>query len=230
MKKICLIFGIAATFTACKNNTSSVNSTEPQSVVSEIKDAVTNDALKSATYESETVMPGGMGTTTSKVTFDDYGKKSRTQIKSSISFGGRSMNTSTNSLMVDGYVYTWQEGAKTGNKLKLDDSKFDPRNGDFSKLSEEMKKKMNFKDEGTETVNGKECKVSSYTTEQMKGKVWMWKQIPVKMEMSVVDKVITSTLKNIEENPSLPAGTFDVPADIEFKEMSMPKMPETAQK
>ena len=93
-----------------------------------------------------------------------------------------------------------------------------------------MRKKLNYKDEGTETVNGKECKVASFSSEQMKGKVWMWKQVPVKMEMSIVDKVVTSTLKNLEENPSLPSGTFDVPADVEFREMSMPKMPETAQK
>ena len=233
MQKLILIFGITALFTACKNNNTASESSEPTSVVADIKEAVTNDGLKSAIYESETIMPGGMGTTSTKVTFDDYGKKTRTEMKSAISFGGKSMNTSANSLMIDGYVYSWQTGAKKGNKFKLDESRFDPSNTDFSKLSEEMRKKLNYKDEGTETVNGKECKVASFSSEQMKGKVWMWKQVPVKMEMSIVDKVVTSTLKNLEENPSLPSGTFDVPADVEFREMSMPnapKMPETAQK
>ncbi|HRH56103.1 MAG TPA: hypothetical protein PLS10_00540 [Chitinophagales bacterium] len=221
MQKLLLIIGVLALFTSCKNNNTST-ATEPNSVVSEIKDAVTGEGLKSAIYETETIMPAGMGTTTTKVTFDDYGKKSRTEMNSAISFGGKSMNTSTNSLMIDGFVYSWQTGAKTGTKFKLDESRFDPNNLDFSKMTEEMRKKMNFKDEGTESVNGKECKVASFSTEQMQGKVWMWKQIPIKMEMSIVGKTVTSTLKNLEENPSLAANIFEVPADIDFKEMNLP--------
>ena len=44
----------------------------------------------------------------------------------------------------------------------------------------------------------------------------------MKMEMSIVGKTVTSTLKNLEENPSLSADVFAVPADVEFKEMNMP--------
>ena len=227
MKHLMLILGIAATFTACKNNTATNETAEPSSVVADVKEAVVGDGLKSGSYESETIMPGGMGTTTTKVVFDDYGKKSRTQLQTAISFGGKSMNNTSNSLMVDGFVYSWAEGTKTGSKIKLDESRFDASNMDFSKMTEEMKKKMNFKEEGNETVNGKDCKVASFSNEQMQGKVWMWKQIPVKMEMSVVGKTVTSTLKKLEENPSLPVGTFDVPADVEFKEMNLPS---TAQK
>lgn len=221
MKKILFIFSVAALFTACKNNAAPASdSSEPKSVISDIKDAVTNNGLKSAIYETETIMPGGMGTTTSKITFDDYGKKSRSAINTAMSFGGKSMNTSANSLMVDGYAYSWQSGAKTGNKFKLDQSKFDPNN--LANMTEEMKKKLNYKDEGTETIDGRECKVASFSMEQMKGKMWMWKQVPVKMEMTMMGKVVNSTLKSLEENPSIPAGTFDVPADIEFKEINLP--------
>ncbi len=233
MKKLIMILAVAFLFTACKNNTETTEQAENTSVIADIKEAVAGDGLKSAIYESETLMPGGMGSSVNKVTFDDYGKKSRTEINSTITFGGKSMNTSSNSLMLDGYIYSWQTGATKGNKFKLDESRFDPSNTDFSKLSEEMKKKLNYKDEGTETVNGKECKVASFSAEQMKGKVWVWKQIPVKVEMSVVGKTITSNLKSLEENPSIPAGTFEVPSGIEFREMSMPaepKLPETASK
>lgn len=222
MQKLLLIIGVLALLTSCKNNNTTTTATESNSVVSEIKDAVTGEGLKSAIYETETIMPAGMGTTTTKVTFDDYGKKTRTEMNSAVSFGGKSMNTSTNSLMIDGYVYSWQSGAKTGTKFKLDESRFDPNNLDFSKMTEEMRKKMNFKEEGTESVKGKECKVASFTTEQMQGKVWMWKQIPMKMEMSIVGKTVTSTLKHLEEDPGLAANIFDVPADIEFREMNLP--------
>lgn len=223
MKKLCLIFGVVALFAACKNENAEKAATEASTAVSTTTgDEGKKDGLKAAIYESETLMPGGMGTTTTKVMFDDYGKKTRTEIKSAISFGGKSMNTSVNSLMVDGYVYSWQAGAKSGNKFKVDDSKFDPGNTDFSRLSDEMKKKLNFKDEGTETIDGRECKVGSFSAEQMQGKIWMWKQIPIKMEMNVVGKTVTSKLKTLDENPSFPAGTFDVPADIDFKEMTLP--------
>lgn len=226
MQKLILILGVTLLFTSCKNKTTS-DTTEPTSVVSEIKEAVAGDGLKSVHYETETVMPEGMGTTSSKVTTDDYGKKSRTETITAMSFGGKTMNNSINSLMVDGYAYSWANGAKTGNKFKIDASRFDPGKTDFSQLSEEMRKKMNYKDEGTETIDGRECKVASYTTEQMQGKIWMWKQVPVKMQMSMMGKVITTNVKSIEENPSIPAGTFDVPAGVEFKEMTMPS---TAQK
>lgn len=222
MRNLFLILSTILIFTACKNNKPDSETEEPSSVISDVKDAITNDGLKAAIYETETVMPGGMGTTSTKVSFDDYGKKARTEINTAISFGGKNMNTSANSLIADGYVYSWQTGAKTGSKFKLDESKFDPNNMDFSRMSEEMRKKLNYKDEGTETVNGKECKVASFSAEQMTGKVWMWKQIPIKMEMSVVGKTVTATLKSLDENPSFADGTFAVPADIEFKEMNMP--------
>ncbi len=222
MKKTVLIIGIVALSAACKNSVTS-NSSESNSVVSEISEATTNDDLKSISYETETIIPGGMGTTNSKVIFDDYGKKSRTEMTTTMSLGGKSMNTSYNSLMVDGYVYSWSNLAKTGNKFKLDASNFDPANTDFSKLTDEMRKKLNYKDLGTETVNGKDCKVASFTTEQMQGKIWMWKQVPVKMEMSMMGKVITTNVKDINENPNIPAGIFDVPSDIQFKEMNIGK-------
>ena len=227
MRTYILILGAMIVFASCKNNQGNAESKDSSTVIADVKEAISNDALKSALYETETLMPGGMGTTNTKVIFDDYGKKSRTEIQTAISFGGKSMNTSSNSVMTDGYVYTWQTGSKSGSKFKLDESKFDPNNLDFSRMSEELRKKMNFKEEGTETVDGRECKVASFNAEQMSGKVWMWKQIPVKMEMSVVGKTITSTLKKLEENPSISAGTFDVPADIEFKELNLPA---TAQK
>ena len=48
MQKFILIFGITALFTACKNNNTASESSEPTSVVADIKEAVTNDGLKSA--------------------------------------------------------------------------------------------------------------------------------------------------------------------------------------
>ena len=174
MKKLILLFGAVALFTACKNNsTEKTTANAATSSTTSAAAAAPADKLKSAIYETEMEMPHGMGVTSTKVQFDDYGKKSRTEMKSSISFGGNAKTSSVNSVLVDGYVYTWQSGAKTGSKIKIDESKFDPKNADFAQLSEEMKGKLNYKEEGTETLNGKEYRVGSFNAEQMKGKIWM---------------------------------------------------------
>ena len=106
MQKLILILGVIGLFTSCKNKATS-GTTEPTSVVSEIKEAVASNGIKSVHYETETTMPEGMGTSTSKITTDDFGKKSRTETVTAMSFGGKSMNTTSNTLMVDGYAYTW---------------------------------------------------------------------------------------------------------------------------
>ncbi|MEN9447652.1 MAG: hypothetical protein RJA25_942 [Bacteroidota bacterium] len=225
MKKLLFIFGAIAILTSCKNN-GTTNATENNAATNaetKIIDSENHgDALKSASYEVETTMPAGMGTTKTKTIFDDYGKKSRTVIQSSISFGGKAMNSASNNLLLDGYVYNWQTDQKTGMKFKLDETKMDLKNTDFSRLSEEMKKKLNFKMEGKEDINGKECTVASFSSEQMQGKVWVWKQIPMKTELNVVGKTITSKLISLDENPSIPSGTFEIPSDVLFNEMQLP--------
>ena len=81
---------------------------------------------------------------------------------------------------------------------------------------------INFKMEGKEDINGKECTVASFSSEQMQGKVWVWKQIPMKTELNVVGKTITSKLISLDENPSIPSGTFEIPSDVLFNEMQLP--------
>ncbi len=223
MNKLFLTVGTALIFAACNQTKPGSESTETKSDVTSSEVAVNKDmGLKSAMYEAETEMPGGVGSTTMKITFDDYGKLKLTEMSMNMSVGGHAMNNNTKSLMKDGYVYSWVPGAKTGTKIKLDISKVDPkRDMDFSNLTDEWKAKYHYKDEGTETIDGKECKVGSYEVESFKGKVWMWKQIPVRMELTMSGKSITTNVKNIQENPSIPAGTFDVPADVQFKEMNI---------
>ncbi len=223
MNKLFLTVCIALLLSACNQNKSTSESAETKPGTSSPEVAMNKDmGLKSAMYEAETEMPGGVGSTTMKIIFDDYGKLKLTEMNMNMSVGGHTMNNSTKSLMKDGYVYSWVAGTKTGTKFKLDLSKADPKKDmDFSNLTEEWKAKYHYKDEGTETIDGKECKVGSYEVESFRGKIWMWKQIPVRMELTMSGKSITTNVKNIQENPSIPAGTFDVPSDVEFKEMNI---------
>lgn len=223
MNKLFLTVCIALLLSACNQNKSTSESAETKPGIASPEVTMNKDmGLKSAMYEAETEMPGGVGSTTMKIIFDDYGKLKLTEMKMNMSVGGHTMNNSTKSLMKDGYVYSWVAGTKTGTKFKLDLSKADPKKDmDFSNLTEEWKAKYHYKDEGTETIDGKECKVGSYEVESFRGKIWMWKQIPVRMELTMSGKSITTNVKNIQENPSIPAGTFDVPSDVEFKEMNI---------
>jgi len=94
-------------------------------------------------------------------------------------------------------------------------------------MSEEMRKKLNFKEEGNETIDGKDCKVFSFSMEKegMKGKSWVWKGLPLQSEMEMQGKKILTKFKQYETNISIPASTFDLPTGIEFKDMSTESTP-----
>lgn len=228
MKKIIFIAIAVIIFTACNQKTESSSTSE--NAVAETAATSASDVpkgqyeYKSGILEAETVMPGGMGTTTTKITFDDYGKQKITETNMAMSMGGHSMNTTTKSLVKDDYVYSWSSASKSGMKFKLDPSRVDPKtNMDVSKMTEEMKARLHLQEVGNETIDGKDCKVFTYEAETMKGKMWIWKQMPLQSEMSIGGKSIISKYKSFRENPSIPAGTFDVPADVEFKEMNIPE-------
>ena len=78
MKKLILIFGTFALFTACKNNSTEKATTGDAATATTATSETTatpTDRLKSAIYETEMELPHGMGVTSTKVQFDDYGKK-----------------------------------------------------------------------------------------------------------------------------------------------------------
>lgn len=226
MKKYAWYFLVIMAFTSCKNKLSdstAANSTE-EAVTTET--AAPTDGryeLKSGIVETETVMPGGMGTSVMKLIFDDYGKKKKTEITTAMSFAGKGMNTVSSTLLLDNYIYAWSSEMKTGTKMQYDPSAVDLRKDmDFSKMTDELRQKYNYKEEGEETINGKSCKVYSYSVEEMSGKVWLWKQIPLKMEMEVGGQKILTNFKSIQENVNIPAESFQIPSDIDFKEISLP--------
>lgn len=219
MKNILYTLCIVLLMNACKNNT---NNSDTASEGAKAVENTTNNSsnLKSVFYETETTLPQGMGSSTSKVYTDDYGKKLSTLTESNITMAGKSMNNTSHTLIVDGYSYSWNSSAINGIKVKIDETNFNPNSMDIAKLSEELKQKISFKEEGKEAINGKECNVFSFNMEGAQAKMWNWKGIPMKMELNMMGNTITSNVKNIQENPSIPAGTFDVPSDITFNEVN----------
>lgn len=219
MKKILYTLCVVLLMNACKNK---ITNNDTASEGAKAVENTTNNSgnLKSVFYETETTLPQGMGSSTSKVYTDDYGKKLSMVSESKMSMAGKNMSNTSHTLVVDGYSYSWTNSAKNGVKFKNDESNFNPNSVDIAKLSEELKKKISFKDEGKEDINGKTCNVFSFNMEGAQAKMWNWKGIPMKMELNMMGNTITSNTKNIQENPSIPAGTFDVPSDITFNEVN----------
>lgn len=232
MKNIFLFLSIACLFTSCKNNTDSANATVKESADKPASEIAVNNlngeryGIKAAIVESEMSMEK-MGKVISIKYFDDYGKKELTKTATAISIMGKEINSVSFSMMKDGYMYIWQDGATSGNKIKIDASKFDPKNADLEKLTQEMKDKLKIKEEGTEDILGKTCKVISFIfdDERVKGasgKTSVWKGIAMKSEFGVAGHNMLMEAKKIDENPNFATNQFDLPANVTFKEISAP--------
>ena len=168
-----------------------------------------------------------MGKVTTTKYFDDYGKKELTKSATAISMMGKEINSVSYSMMKDDYIYIWQEGAKDGSKMKMDASKFDPKDANFDKLTQEMKDKLKIKEEGSEDILGKTCKVISFTLDDERakgatGKTAVWKGIALKSEFGMLGHTMLMEAKKIDENPSFSANQFELPANVTFKELNIP--------
>lgn len=220
-----LLFALCAVlfFTACKNS-ATTSEQDSSSSATETKAADTRKGrfdFKSGILETQTNMMS-MGTANVKMIFDDYGKTQLTESTVSMEMMGKKINTLSKSLVKDGYIYNWSEpsmGAAT--KMKLNSETFDEKNLDFNSLTDEMKKRFQIKEEGNESIDGKTCKVYSFVTEGMKGKTWIWKGLPLQSEMSVAGQTVKSKFLKFEENPSIPASTFEIPQGITFSEINL---------
>lgn len=177
--------------------------------------------LKSAIVTSKTNMAMAGGDMTTILYFDDHGEKYATENINKMSMMGQTMETHSKTIMKDGYIYTWNVGEKTGNKMKLDMMK-NGENFDYKKMSKEMMDQMKIKKTGTDNVQGKKCDVYEMNDESMTGKYYIWDNITMKSETSISGMTVTTEVTDLKENASIPASTFEVPGDVAFTEMSMP--------
>lgn len=174
--------------------------------------------LRSAVITYEAALPQNMGSNTRTLYFDDYGDKEKTVTLTSISAMGQSMNTETHTIITDGYVYSWTPGESTGTKIKLEEG-FNPKNMNYDELSDEMKEQMNLVEEGKEKFMDKNCDVYSMDMEGVSGKVWVWENLPLKIQASAMGMIMTEKATNIDENADIPSGTFDLP-DLNWTDVS----------
>ena len=161
-----------------------------------------------------------MGMKTTVVNYwDDFGKKSSTSVSGEMM--GQKMNETT--IEKDGYSIKFDAESKQGTKAKKDPNFEDIS---FHEMTPAQMKERGMTEAGTETLLGKECKVYEVDVDKMtgetadqqmkvKGKVWVWNGIPMKMVMGDLMKMETTKLEVME---SVSADKFEVPAGINLTE------------
>jgi len=194
---------------SCKSKTSETAATIENPAATETVTPKGKYAIKSGIVEYKTRMMGMDMKQT--LTFDDYGQKEATDVEADMM--GVKIHTVT--ITKDGFIYTLDMEKKTGTKISGKSPDID-----FENLSEEMVKDMNLKKEGTEEYLGKTCEKMSidYTKMKMKGTFLVYKGVALKSETDMGTMKVNLIGEKFEENPSIPASKFEIPADTKIIE------------
>ncbi|HAQ65342.1 MAG TPA: hypothetical protein DCR43_05765 [Bacteroidales bacterium] len=169
------------------------------------------------------------GTTkgTRTLIWDDYGRLQYDYKVTVTKIMGMSNSEENLSIRTKEWMYSIDLEAKTGSKMKVDDAlaMTDAMTAGYSdeqlqQTGEEIKKQFDAKDVGTGVVLGHTCNIMQI--EKLKSKVWTYKKITLKSEMAMGGLMGSSTEEatSMEENITVPASTFQVPAGIEIQDAS----------
>lgn len=153
--------------------------------------------------------------------FDDFGKKECKYIYMKLEMFGQVSETSSSEINKDGYIYKidWQK--KTGTKTKSY-SALGAAAGmpDPKTLTDDLRNKYQYKDLGKKEIMGKECQGVSMVFAGMKMEAWVWNNIALRIYSYTKDGSLMMEINavKIEENVSIPADKFEIPADIVITE------------
>lgn len=135
--------------------------------------------------------------------------------------GGRQVRKSPFSIVLDrdGFTYFINPGDSVGTKMytKYEDQ-FNPDQFDFKEFPLHLKKRYRYKELGTETILGRACQMVQLEDGEMniKGKYWLYKYIPLKMEIRIMNHTSTYKAVSFDENAKVDPHEFDLPAKIEI--------------
>jgi len=198
---------------SCKSKTPETTATPENLAASETSTPKGKYAIKSGIVQYKTEMMGMEVMQT--LTFDDYGKKEATDVEMEM----MGVKIHTVNLTKDGFIYNLDMVKKTGTKSP--EVNIANASIDFENLSEEMVKEMDLKKLGTEEFLGKTCEKMSIDNKKMsmKGTFLVYKGIALKSETDMGSMKMNLLAEKFEENPTLPAEKFEVPADIKIQEI-----------
>lgn len=213
MKNLIFFSILLLSFASCKNNSSTTTAgQEPAKDGSAATEQPKGKyTLKSGVVEYKTTVMGMEAKQT--LSFDDYGAKELTSV--SIEMMGYKSTSYT--LNRDGFVYSYDLEKKTGTKMKA----VPQANIDFANLTDDIVKEMKINKEGEESFLGKTCTKFSIDNDKlsMKGSYLVWNGIPLKTDVDMGQMKMVLEAVKLDENASLPATTFDVPAEVKFTDL-----------
>ncbi|MDF1550799.1 MAG: hypothetical protein P1P88_23455 [Bacteroidales bacterium] len=181
-------------------------------------------AVKSGHVEYEL---SGNTTGTKSFWWDNYGQKSRTEIKSTTTtkvFGMTSTDEVHNITVINGTdIYTWDLIKKTGQKSINDeniqmgnDIAKDMTEAEQKKLADDILNSLGGERLGTESFMGRTCEI----IEVLGCKSWIYKGLSLKSEAKVLMIKSFENATKIEENINLPASTFEPDKSIEYQDIN----------
>lgn len=194
-------------------------------------------------YEFETAYAEKISTTNSSgvevtrtetIYVSDFGNKEIHFIneKRKINMMGQNINEENNTVsIIDGdWIISYDTDKKTGTKIKLNmnENLSGLSEGNLKKMAEQMGDAMNTEITGlgTEDLNGKSCKVTQAVTDLMgmktTSKTWTYKNFVMKSESSGMGSDISETVTKFQEGVTVDPKMFNIPSDIEIKEVKSP--------
>lgn len=124
-------------------------------------------------------------------------------------------NTQTQ-LRLDGWYYSYSQGQTQGAKFKINA----PEDSTESEmLTEEAILKKGGKKVGEEKILEKNCTVYEFEEMGSKSKIWVWKNMILKMVASQGEMEVVMEAVELKETSDFPDGIFEIPASINFVEM-----------
>jgi hypothetical protein len=213
-------------FVSCTNKSGDQSTSAADSVVSESTNISSAPAVKKYDIKSGivTYVTEVMGMKNSQTLyFDDYGATELQQTVTSIEMMGIKSRTVSVSLTKDGFKYDYELENMTNNENKLVKEikksivNYVP-SADMGKMAatmtDEMKKKYEYKEEGSETIAGKSGTKFSMKVGSSKITGVIYKKVMLKTEM----EMMTMKAEKFEENATIPSGTFELPKDYKIVE------------
>lgn len=231
MKIVNIVYLVYFLMLSCNSNSNKAEAGNSVAAKKELKEmpdttAITQTkqgryGIKSAKMIKITKLPNAMGSSEATIYFENYGDISYTETVTHLSMKSAPVSPKKFSLIKSEMIYSWTDGKKSGTKMDMRKMK-SIDNLDFEKLGKEMLAEMKMKKAGTEIYLGKTCDVLEMNSEHLgKGKILTWKNIPLYTDITTMGMQVISEVKELVENPVIDPSKFEIPGNIQFREIAM---------
>ncbi|MDR2911264.1 MAG: hypothetical protein LBV47_07890 [Bacteroidales bacterium] len=154
--------------------------------------------------------------------FDDYGN--RESMESFMSMAGQTLTVFT--MVKDTYVYSANMATKQGTKINAAAAMDDYKMVNYLNLTDDVIKKYQIEEKGSEQFLGKECKHYELNVtlqgQNVKATVLAWHGIVLKSSIAVTGITMTEEVTEIQEGADIPKGKLELPEGIDFMEVNLP--------